>query len=150
MWGWPRPLWGLEAVPHAWLGQQVAGPGWLRLKLAAKLGDVNAQVVALRLVLRAPYLLQQLPLGDEAPGGPVAGDRGEAGGPVSRGGHLVVACGQVDAQRAQDRRLVVDHQDPCHAASFTAAPDIIAPPSGAHRGVRGDTPFVPPSGSVPS
>src|SRR5215472_9910148 len=60
----------LEAVSHAGLGQQVARAGRLRLQLAAQLCDVDAQVVALRLILRAPHLLQQLALGDEAAGRP--------------------------------------------------------------------------------
>jgi hypothetical protein len=36
--------------------------------------------------------------------------RGAVGGDV----HLVVAGGQVDAQRAQDLRLVIDHEDAGH------------------------------------
>ena len=41
--------------------------GWrgVGLELAPDLGHVDPQVVGLGLVLRAPHLLQQLPLGDE-------------------------------------------------------------------------------------
>jgi hypothetical protein len=49
------------------LGEQVARAGRLGLQFAAQLGQVGTQVVALGLVRGAPYLLEQLALGDQAP-----------------------------------------------------------------------------------
>jgi hypothetical protein len=49
---------GLEAVAHAWLGEEVAGAGRLLLQLAAELGDVDAQVVGLGAVGGAPHVLE--------------------------------------------------------------------------------------------
>ena len=49
---------GLEAVAHAWFGQEVAGAGRLLLQLAAQLGDVDAQVVGLGAVSGAPHVLE--------------------------------------------------------------------------------------------
>src|ERR1700743_1369350 len=232
---------GLEAVPHARLGEQVARTGRLGLQLAAELGDVDAQVVGLRAVGRTPNVLEELLLGDQpapvadqdlkqlplgrrqpdvGPGpddalggqvdreggggddgvvrcgrrgpadrraepgeklvhaerlrdvvvgagvergdllmlrpphrqdddrrggpaadpvndlgavhvgqakveddrvGPLAGNGGEARAAVDRGGHLVIARGQVDPQRAQDRRLVVDDEDAGHWSAPSVA-----------------------------
>src|SRR5262245_42149397 len=60
-------LWAvrLEAVAHARLGDEVPRARGIGLELASDLGEVDAQVVRLRLVLRAPDLLEQLALGDE-------------------------------------------------------------------------------------
>src|SRR4029453_6682878 len=56
---------GDKAVADPRLGDQVAGMRGIRLKLAAKLGEVDAQVVRLGLVVRAPHLLEQLALGNQ-------------------------------------------------------------------------------------
>src|SRR5262245_61701761 len=60
-------LWAvrLEAVAHAGLGDEVARARRIGLELAPDLGEVDAQVVRLRLVLGAPHLLKQLALRDE-------------------------------------------------------------------------------------
>src|SRR3984957_14550114 len=76
--------------------------------------------------------------------GPVAGHRGQAGGAVDRGADVVLPGGQVDAQRAQDGRLVVDDQhaghDPVSSAlvvsALAAAGSVMAtvsPPPGVSR-----------------
>ena len=57
---------GFEPVAAARFGEQVPGPRRFGFELAAQLGQVNPQVVALRLVRGAPDLPQQLPLGDQA------------------------------------------------------------------------------------
>src|SRR4029079_14011832 len=59
---------GLEAVAHPRLGDEVPRPGRVGLELAPNLGHVHAQVVRLPFVLRAPYLLQQVALCEEATG----------------------------------------------------------------------------------
>jgi hypothetical protein len=57
---------GLEAVAHAWFGEDVTGAGGFRFQLAAELGDVDAQVIRFRAVGWAPDILEQLLLGDQA------------------------------------------------------------------------------------
>jgi len=49
-----------EPVAHAGISQQVLRLGRLGFELAAKLGNVHAKVVALRLIRRSPDLTQQL------------------------------------------------------------------------------------------
>jgi hypothetical protein len=49
---------GLEAVAHAWFGEEVTGAGRLLFQLAAQLGDVDAQVVGLGAVGGAPHVLK--------------------------------------------------------------------------------------------
>src|SRR3984957_18142152 len=231
---------GLEAVAHAWFGEEVTGAGRLLFQLPAQLGDVDAQVVGLGAVGGAPHVLKQLLLGNQpapvayqdleelplgrrepdvravpddplrgqvdrevlrrddrfvrcggstadrraepgeelvhaerlrdvvvGPGvergdllvlrpphrqdddrrrgpaadpvndlgavhvgqakveddrvGPLAGNCREARGAVARGRHLVVARGQVDPQRAEDRRLVVDDEDAGHWSTPSVA-----------------------------
>ena len=48
---------GAEAVAHARLGDQVAGPGRVGLELPPQVGEVDAQRVAGVAVVRAPHLL---------------------------------------------------------------------------------------------
>ncbi len=55
---------GGEPVADPRLGHQVPGPGRVRFQLPAQMRHVDAQVVALGLVLRAPDLGEQLALGD--------------------------------------------------------------------------------------
>jgi hypothetical protein len=59
---------GLETVAHPRLGDEVTGPRWIGLELPPDLREIDAEVVRLLLVLRAPYFLQQLALGDELAG----------------------------------------------------------------------------------
>jgi len=58
----------LEPVAHAWFGDEVAGVRRIGFQFAADLGDEQAQVVGLLLVVRPPDLLQQLPLADQPAG----------------------------------------------------------------------------------
>ncbi len=55
----------LEAVAHPGLGEEVARAAGLGLELAPHVRHVHAQVGGLVVVLRAPHLLQQLPLRHE-------------------------------------------------------------------------------------
>ena len=50
-----RLLVGLEAVPHAGLGEEVARPGRLGLELLAQLREVEPQVAGVARVLRSPH-----------------------------------------------------------------------------------------------
>src|SRR5664280_3160470 len=60
------PPWsGLEAVAHAGLGDEVAGPGVVLLELAPDTTHEHPQVLRLRLVLGSPHLLQELALGHQ-------------------------------------------------------------------------------------
>src|SRR5215472_16091862 len=63
---WSGPVVRVEAVAHPGLGEQVTGPGRLRLELAPQLGDIDAQLVALGLIRRPPDLLEELALRDQA------------------------------------------------------------------------------------
>lgn len=58
----------LEAVAHAWFGDQLAGVGGFGLQLLAEFGQVEAQVVGLGVVGGAPDLLEDLLAGDQAAG----------------------------------------------------------------------------------
>ena len=61
-------LGGDEAVAHAGLGDEVAGMGAVGLELAAEVGEVDAEVVALGRRGRSPHVVEQLALGDELAG----------------------------------------------------------------------------------
>src|SRR3954451_22355521 len=50
----------IEPVTHSRFGDQVSRPGRVRLQLPAQLRHVDAEVVGLLTVLRAPHLLEQL------------------------------------------------------------------------------------------
>ena len=52
--------------------------------------------------------------------GPITRHSGQPGGSIGRRRDDVVAGRQVDAQRAQNGRLVVDDQDACHGTSEVA------------------------------
>src|SRR4029453_4656114 len=71
-WSWllghPGLVLGLEPVAHAGFGDEVAGVRRIGFQLAADLGDEQAQVVGLLLIIGPPDLLQQLPLADQPAG----------------------------------------------------------------------------------
>ncbi len=56
---------GVKAVVNVGLGDEVPGSRRLGFQLAPHLGHVDPQVVGLHLVLRAPYLPEQLAVGEE-------------------------------------------------------------------------------------
>src|ERR1700722_8439585 len=56
-----------EAVSGAWLVQQVAGSGRVRLDLAAQLRDVHVQIARLSLVGGPPELSQDRAVGEQLP-----------------------------------------------------------------------------------
>src|SRR5262249_56297641 len=88
--------------------------------------------------------------------GTVARHGGEPGSTIAGGTDLVVPCGQVDPQRPQDRRLVVDHKHPGQdsAPCMDSAPAValatgsvirtVSPPPGVSAATR-----TPPTPSVP-
>src|ERR1022692_2952610 len=55
----------LVAVTHAWLGEQPAGPGRVRLQLAPQLGHVKTEVAGRVRVSRSPDLGEQLTLAEQ-------------------------------------------------------------------------------------
>jgi hypothetical protein len=55
----------LEAVAHAGSGDEIAGPPRIGFELLPQLGQVDAEVVGLGAVVRAPYRGKEPALGDE-------------------------------------------------------------------------------------
>src|SRR5262249_6672195 len=77
--------------------------------------------------------------------GPVAGHGGQPGAAVDGGADVVLARAEVDPQRAQDGRLVVDDEHPGHGPAGRGAPC----PEPRGPGPRGTDRSAPAAGSVP-
>src|SRR5512142_1035557 len=56
-----------EAVADSGLRDQILRARWIRFELRADVSDVDAEVMGLTAVFGPPHLLQQLPVGHEAP-----------------------------------------------------------------------------------
>ncbi len=150
--GWARAgsgLGGDEAIADAWLGDEEAGMGGVRLELAAQADEVDAQVVGFVAVAVAPDTLQEQAVRQHfARIGNQLGQQGElGGGEADLGAVLADDVGvEVDLQGAVATgtgglRLRVG--DPARAAQGGA------PVSLAGRGSRMTSPpLTPASGSA--